>query len=247
MPYRVDYVRVYYHPRTKKRISEEAAKKYNRRAKKKIRPEQWLVARATVGETAGMSKAQIAAAKKQAGRIKYSARLTTVEKILPLKNFRDRKVRQTLADGKVFQKLWEDFEVPGDMQRRGTVRMTVGGTVEGRKVKEVIHLPFLRTAFVEGYGSEANAYEGFKEWLTGAVLSNLRRRGLRVSNPIESARRLNSLTKNRQGMLNMMEFEKDPRKRGGWLERIKWATDAIRSQKKSKQLRGATIRIEKLK
>lgn len=246
MPYRVDLVRVFYHPRTGKRLSEDKAKAYNRRAKKKIRAQHWLIARTTVGDTSGLSQAQISALKQRAGRIQYSARLTQTESILKLSSFKDRRVRQTLADKKVFSKLWDDFHVPDDIQRRGSVRISISGTVEGRRVKEIIHLPFLRSVFSESYRNEDNAKEGFKDYLVGAILTNLRRRGLRISNPIESAKRINDLTKNRQGMLNMLELETKDAKKGGWLERIKWASDSIRLQKKSKQLRGATIRVEKL-
>lgn len=246
MPQRVDLVSVYRHPRTGKRLTEKAAKTYNKRAKKKIKGERWLVVRHTVGDTRGLAKEQIAILKKRAGRISYAARLTTVEKILPMKSFSDRKVRQTLAQQQVYKKMWDDFKVEGDIQRRGAIRMTISGYAEGRRVKEIIHLGFHRQHWLEGYGRSADAYEGFKDWLVGAVLSNLRRRGLRLSNPKESARRINDLSKNRQGMLSMMEMETKPEKRGGWLERIKWATDAIRQQKKSRQVTQATIKIEKL-
>lgn len=246
MAQRVDLVSIYFHPRTGKRLSQEAAKKYNRRAKKKIKPQPWLIVRHAVGDTRGLDKQQIAVLKKRAGRISYAARLTTVEKILPVKNFAERKVRQTLANHRVFKKLWDDFRVEGDIQRRGGIRMTVGGYVEGRRVKSVIHLGFHRQHWIEKFRNEAAAFEDFKNWIVGSILSNLRRRGLRISNPIESARRVNDLTKNRQGMIGAMELEEKPEKRGGWLERIKWATDAIRQQKKSKQLQGATIRLEKL-
>ena len=246
MGQRVDLVSVFYHPKTGRRISQARAKLYNKRAKKPIKPESWLVVRATAGDPRFMTPEQYRTSKRHAGRILYSARLPTVEKILTVSSFHDRHIRRTLGAHRVYKKLWDDFRTPGDIQRRGGIRISVSGDVEGRRMKEIIHLPFMRSVWQQGFSSEAKAEEGFKEWLVGSVLSNLRRRGVRLSNPVESAARIGELTKNRQGMLNMLEMEDKPEKRGGWIERVKWATDAIRQQKKLKQLKKATIRIEKL-
>ncbi|MGL5936393.1 MAG: hypothetical protein ACRCZI_12330 [Cetobacterium sp.] len=246
MGHRVDLAFVYRHPKTHKRLPIKKALVYNKRAKKKIIPEKWLIARHTVGNTSGLSKTQIGLLKRRAGRIAYAARLTYQEIILPLKSFAQRKVRQTLANFRVFKKLWDDFVVPHDLQRRGVMRISLAGLVEGHRVRKVIHLPFLRTAWMESFSSEANAYEAFKDWLVGSILSHLRRARLRISNPKESARRISDLTKNRQGMMGMAELETNAAKIGGWMERVKWATKAIGEQKRTRQLTNATLRIEKL-
>lgn len=199
-----------------------------RRTGRRFRPEKWLIVRHSY------TKADLAIApylKKKQGRIEHAVRLTTTEKILRLSGLADRKVRQTLANKRVYEKLWQNWG--------GEIRITVGGHVGGKKVKEIIHLAFQR-------GNWEGNKEGFREWLTGAVLSNLRRRGWRVSNPRESARRIGLLGRNRSGMVQMLDFTKDPQKRAGLMERIEWATDAIRRQKASKQIRGATIKMEKL-
>jgi hypothetical protein len=44
----------------------------------------------------------------------------------------------------------------------------------------------------------------------------------------------------------MAELETNREKLGGWMERVRWATDSIRQQKRTKQLTRATIRIEKM-
>lgn len=246
MPSRIDLVKIWFHPRTGKRLSQAKAKAYNRRAKKRIKPQLWLVQRFTVGETKGLDPRTLAGLKKRAGQIGYMARLTRTEAIVRTSTIKDRKVRQTLANHRVFKKLWDDFEVQGDIQRRGSIRIAVSGNCQGRRVKHIIHLAFVRSHWIGQFHSEARAYEEFKHWLTAAILSNLRRRKLRVSNPIESAGRVNDLTKNRQGMLNMLDMETREAKKGGWMERITWATKAIAAQKKTRQLTQATMKIDKL-
>lgn len=246
MAHKVNLEKVYYHPRTGKRLSLEAAKKYNKRAKKKIKPIEYLVVRHAVGNTKGLSRDQIAILKKKAGRIVYAGRLTQTEKILKLTSLADRHVRRTLANHRVFRTLWEDFHVKGDIQRRGSIRISLGGTAGDRRIKEIIHLGFHRQSWLEKYSSDQKAFEGFKDWLVGTILSNLRRRGLRLSNPKESKQRIEDLRRNRDGMVSMMEMEQDPAKIGKWVQRIKWANKAVNDQKKSKQLTRVSMKIDKL-
>jgi hypothetical protein len=246
MGYRVDLEKHYYHPRTHKRISAVKARQYVRRTGKRIKPQVWLTTRHTVGpRNEYMSDQQFLSAKKRAGRILYTSRLTTQEAILKASSLKQRHIRRTLGSHRVFNRLYEDFERPGDIQRRGAVRVTIAGSVEGRRIKEVIHLGFHKTIWEIGFRDHDRAKEGFKDWLTAAILTNLRRRGLRVSDPRESAQRIQDLTKNRAGLVEMLEFT-EPKKRGAQMERIQWATEAIVKQKKSRQLRGVTIRVEKL-
>lgn len=246
MGYRVDLEKHYYHPRTHKRLSQDKARYYMRRTGKRIKPQVWLITRHTTGERQDyLSDAQFQAAKRRAGRILYTSRLTRQESILRSSNVKGRHIRRTLGDHRVFNKLYEDFETPGDAERRGAVRISVTGSLDGRKVRETIHLGFQKSIWETRFRNDEKAKEGFKEWLTGSILTNLRRRGLRLSDPVESAGRIRDLTKNRAGMVEMLDFT-DPKKRGGLIERIKWATDAIVKQKKSRQLRGVSIRVDKL-
>lgn len=246
MGYRVDLEKHYYHPRTHKRLSQEKARVYMRRVGKRIKPQLWITVRHTVSDRSHyMSEGQWKLAKKKAGRIDYTARLTRQEAILKPSSLKQRHIRRTLGQHRVFNTLYEDFQTPGDIQRRGAIRVSIGGVVDGRKIKEVIHLGFHRTVWQSGFRNEEEAKEGFKDWLTAAILINLRRRGLRVSDPKESAGRVHDLSKNRAGMVELLEFTK-PEKRGALMEQIKWATDAMIKQKKSRQLRGVSIRVEKL-
>lgn len=247
MSTRVDLVKVYYHPRTHRRISEAAAQKYNRRAKKKIKPQLWLTVRRTVGETRGLSPQSIAQLKKLAGRIIYSARLTTVKMVLPLRAFTERHVWDTLTRARVFKKMWEDFVPPaGGLARRGSIRITVNGVLDDRRIKEIIHLPFVRQEFARYASTDEKAYEEFKNWVVSAIITNLRRRGLRLSNAKESNDRIQKLTKKLKGAEGMLAMETHPDKQGGWMEKIKWTLKAIAQQKKTKQLKGAVIKIEKI-
>jgi hypothetical protein len=166
--------------------------------------------------------------------ITEKAKLIETEKILPVTSFDDRRIRMTLANHRVFQKLWEN--------NRGEMRFTISGWSEGRRIKEVIHAGFLKKSWEDQH----NGKERFKEHIVGLILSNLRRRGLRLSNPKESAQRLHDLAGKRQTYLNMSELETSREKIGGWMERVRWATDSIRQQKRLKQLTRATIRIEKM-
>lgn len=246
MGYRVDLEKHYYHPRTHMRLSQDKARVYMRRTGKRIKPQVWLITRNTLGERSEyISEASYNVAKRKAGQIAYTSRLTRQETILRSSNVKGRHVRRTLADHRVFNSLYEDFETPGDAQRRGAVRVVVSGSVDGRRIRETIHLGFQKTVWEMRFRDHDKAKEGFKDWLTGAILTNLRRRGLRVSDPKESVDRIRELTKNRAGMVEMLDFTK-PKERGALIERIKWATDAIAKQKKSRQLRGATIKVDKL-
>jgi hypothetical protein len=139
----------------------------------------------------------------------------------------------TLANHRVFQKLWEN--------NRGEMRFTISGWSEGRRIKEVIHAGFLKKSWEDQH----NGKERFKEHIVGLILSNLRRRGLRLSNPKESAQRLTILPEN-GNLPEHVRTRNSREKIGGWMERVRWATDSIRQQKRLKQLTRATIRIEKM-
>lgn len=222
---------LYRHPRTRRLISQAKAKLYNRRAKKKIKPEVWLY---VIRKFSPAELKQSPRLKRLQGRIEQAVRLTKVEKILKLSSFSDRHIRKTLGKHKTFKALWENWG--------GEIRITVSGVVNGKRIKHVQHLAFHR-----GHWKAASTepYEDFKDWLVGAILSNLRKRGLRLSNPRESQGRIESLRSKLLGLSQYMEFAKKE-KHGAITEQIKWTGKAIQQQKNSRQLTHATIRIEKL-
>ena len=238
---------LYRHPKTHRLISKQAASAYFKKTKKRIKPEHWLYV------TQHFSEEEIAERperKKRQGRIEQAVRLTKAEKILKLSSLDNRWVSKTLAKHRVYKSLVENWG--------GEIRITVNGHVKGRRVKEIIHLAYHRghwglgaqrvpgQTFGEWAKANEDKYERFKQWVLGSILSNLRRRGLRVSNPKESNQRLRTLNQKRMDLVEALDTAKPGAERGGLLERMTWATDAIATQKKLKQLNGVTMRIEKL-
>lgn len=246
MPYAVSLVKRYVHPKTRKRLTAAAAQKYNRRAKKKIKPYLYLQVRHTLGTLKGLTDEQAVRRKRNAGKIAYRSRLTQVESIVPLSSLSARHVRLTLGRRGVFKKLFDDFHVPGSLNRRGSIRITLAGFVDNKRVRQITHLAFSRIHWLESFGSEEHAYEEFKNWIVGNILANLRRRDLRLSNPKESLKRISWLKKSREMSTQLLDVEDDPVKRAGLEEQIKWQGRAIRKQKKSKQMTQAFLRLEKL-
>lgn len=160
-------------------------------------------------------------------------RLNYYEQIIELKKMSDRRVATVFAKEKVYRNIWQN--------ERGSIRVTVNGRVGSRRVKEVLHLGYLRSM----WENKHNGYAQFKAYLLSKVLQTLRRRGLRLSNPKESLERLRDLqrkvsieTKNLSVVPEWMVEQK--------LKSIKALNALIRQQKKSSQLLGGTIRIEKL-
>lgn len=238
---------LYRHPKTHRLISKEAATKFFKKTKKRIKPEHWLYV------TQHFSEEEIAERperKKRQGRIEQAVRLTKTEKILKLSSLDDRWVSKTLAKHRVYKSLVENWG--------GEIRITVNGHSQGRRIKEVIHLAYHRghwglggprlpgETFSQWAKLNEEKYDRFKQWVLGSILSNLRRRGLRVSNPKESAGRIRTLNQKLLDIVDALKITKPGAVRGGLLEREVWAIDAIATQKKLKQLNGVTMRIEKL-
>lgn len=152
----------------------------------------------------------------------------------------DRWVSHALGKAKAYSKLWAN--------RAGHIRVTVNGEVmEGkrrRRVKEVFYLDYHR----RHWEMQARAYAGFKNFILGSVLSHLRRRGLRLSNPKASRQRIHDLEEQRAKELRALDSipREFARQRAGKQASIEWAGEAIRMQKESRQLHASTIRIEKL-
>jgi hypothetical protein len=175
-------------------------------------------------------------------RIQLQHKMTAVEKILPLSGFTDRDIRATFNKQEVFRNIWNNWG--------GIIRVVVSGSIEdGRRVREIIHLGYHKEHWESqerGRGArKVSGRELFRRWLISSVSTNLRRRGLRLSNPKESAQRIVRLRSELNALQGMTEFMK-PSEMAGHVTQIKWKADAIQKQMKTNQVRGATIRIEKL-
>ncbi len=180
-------------------------------------------------------------------RIQLQYKMVEVEKILPLTGFTNRHIRETFNKHEVFRDIWHNWG--------GIIRMVISGWVPdsrqpgGRRIREIIHLGYHQEHWnlTEG-GTRARPVSGremFRRWLVSAVSTNLKRRGLRLSNNKESAERVGRLRKELGALQGLTEFQK-PSEMAGHMTKIKWKVEAIRQQLKSKQVFGVTIRIEKL-
>lgn len=182
-------------------------------------------------------------------RIEQQYKMTETEKILPLSKFTDRDIRQTFNSTEVFRKIWDNWG--------GIIRVSVSGHIAdehlgSRRVREVFHLGFHKEhweSMIAGTRSRpVSGREMFRRWLISSVSTNLRRRGLRLSNPKESQQRITRLRQDLmrlQAQTEYMGYMK-PEKMGAHVQQMLWKSQAINKQKKTKQLQGATIRIEKL-
>lgn len=237
----------YRHPKTGRRIpllQEKAFRKWYTKRYKGRRPrrEHWLYT--TDGQP--NQKHQGIKIGGQYHRIQLQYKMTDVEKILPLSGFTNRHIRETFNKHGVFADIWNNWG--------GIIRMVISGSIDDkqlgrRKIREIIHLGYHKEHWeLTGGGTRTRPVSGremFRRWLVSSVSSNLRRRGLRLSNPKESQGREFKLRQELDALQGMTEFMK-PSQMGGHIEQIRWKAEAIKKQRKTKQLRGATIRIEKL-
>lgn len=155
------------------------------------------------------------------------------EKIIPVKIISTRSLAELFARNRIYHNIWQND--------KGTLRMTVNGFVEGRRVKEVVHLGYLKSVWEHKH----NGYSEFKDYLVHKVLEALRRRKLRLSNPKESMERIKNLRSKLGTALKKLErtpvqFQESPK------NEVKELKKLIRLQKQSAQVNHATIRIEKL-
>jgi len=165
--------------------------------------------------------------------VSHRERLRYYEAILPLTKMSDRRISTAFAKHKIYHSIWQNS--------RGVIRVTVNGHFDGRRVKEIIHIGYLKRLW-EG---KHNGYKLFKMDLLHKVLNSLRRRRLRLSNPKESKERIKMLQEKLQTATHNLGTVPD------WLydetmSKIRSLTRAIREQRRSHQLLGGTIRIEKL-
>lgn len=155
------------------------------------------------------------------------------EKILSVKQISTRSIAELFARNRVYNSIWQND--------KGTLRMTVNGMVDGRRVKEVVHLGYLKSVWEHKH----NGYSEFKDYLVHKVLEALRRRKLRLSNPKESLERIKNLRSKLGTALDKLDQTPAQFKDGAQNE-VKELKKLIRLQKQSEQLNQATIRIEKL-
>lgn len=254
MPATLVHARAFYRsPKTGKRVPTDHEKayrkwylkRYHRRAKR----EQWLFT--TDGEPATRKvpgqKYMRLVPDGPLYRIQLAYKMTQVEKILPLSGFTNRHIRETFNKQDVFRNIWDNWG--------GIVRIIVSGSIPdkvlgSRRVREIIHLGYHKEhwelqTYQHGSRRRITGRERFRRWLVSSVSSNLRRRGLRLSNPKESQGREFRLRQELDALQGLTEFV-HPAKMGGHIQQIKWKALAIKQQRKTKQLKGATIRIEKL-
>lgn len=156
------------------------------------------------------------------------------ESIFPVHGIIDRNLSETLSRFNVYHKIWSNIA--------GQIRISINGMQAGRRIKEVLHIPFFR----RHWELKFHGRDDFKRYIKASILSALRKKGLRISNPKESRGRIHSLEQNKKGLESILYLERDQKK----ITRIKSHIDsiqrAIRDQKKSKQLSRVTIKIEKL-
>lgn len=160
-------------------------------------------------------------------------RLTHYEAILPMTKMTDRRISTAFARHRIYHSIWQN--------ESGVIRVTVNGHFDGRRVKEIIHIGYLKRL----WANKHNGYKQFKQDLLHKILNSLRRRRLRLSNPTESKARIKELTKKLAAETHNLTVVPD------WMvdqtqRKIKSLTRSIREQRRSHQLRGGTIRIEKL-
>lgn len=160
-------------------------------------------------------------------------RMHFYEKILPIKKVTNRSVSDLFSRYKVYNTIWQNS--------KGTIRITINGHVGGRRVKEVVHIGYLKSVWYNKH----NGYSKFKAYLLHKVLEAMRRRKLRLSNPKESLERIRVLrhklndASNRLSHAPSFAYEST-------LSQVKETSKLIRLQKQSSQMQGVTIRIEKL-
>lgn len=159
--------------------------------------------------------------------------LTHYEHILDLAQLTDRRISTTFAHNRIYSQIWEN--------NRGIIRITINGHTQGRRIKEVVHIGYMKRLWQQKH----NGYEKFKEYLLNKVLQALRRRGLRLSNPKESRERLVALKHQlkvaSQNLATVPDWMRQDQ-----IKKVEGLARLIRSQKESQQIQGGTIKIEKL-
>lgn len=208
-----------------RRVSAAYAKRYP----KLVKRQQWMRLDNRMLKWDPVTKKQTVGGWKKVAQ----ERLTLQEIILTLKSVSDRRIDAVLARHQVYHRLWQN--------ERGNIRITIAGRYHGKSVREIIHLGFLRNEWARLH----NGYTQFKAWIVASILANIRRRGLRVSNPKESRQRLTSLKQKLHQYTTMLSYLPH-HEHHNMMQRIAGVARSIKAQESSKQMTNVTLRIEKL-
>ena len=166
-------------------------------------------------------------------RVTSRQKMNFYEQILPVKDLSDRHIRTVFAKNRIFSNIWANH--------KGMIRISVNGHVDGRRVKNVAHIGYLKSV----WEAKHNGYEQFKDYVVNKILQSLRRANLRLSNPKESQARLVDLFKKRKDALYRLGSA-PPWKHDDIAKELKEIQKLIKQQKQSRQIKGGMIRIEKL-
>ena len=194
-----------------------------------VRKQEWMVIQERQPQYDPVMKRQVYGAWKITSRQK----MNFYEQILPVKNLSSRHIRITFARNRVFNNIWQNH--------KGIIRMTINGMSDGRRVKDVVHIGYLKSVWEHKH----NGYEQFKNYVVNKVLQGLRRHHLRLSNQKESQDRLIDLRRKLKDAYDRFDNAAGS-KRSHIQSAIKELKKLIVLQKQSRQVTGATIRIEKL-
>lgn len=166
-------------------------------------------------------------------KITSKQKMNFYEQILPVKSLSSRHVRSVFARNRVFSNIWQNH--------KGIIRMSVNGIAEGHRVKDVVHIGYLKSVWEHKH----NGYEQFKDYVVNKVLQGLRRHHLRLSNPKESQGRIMDLRNKLKEAYQRLE-KAPASKREHISSSIKELKKLLVQQKQTRQITGGTIRIEKL-
>lgn len=207
------------------RVSRDYAKRYPRL----VKPQEWMQIQERQVKFDPKQRRQVY------GKWKITSRekMNYYEKILDLKELTTRSVSDIFARNRVYSNIWEN--------NKGTIRITVNGFADGKRVKEVVHIGYLKSVWYNRH----NGYSEFKDYLVNKVLEALRRRRLRLSNPKESMGRIARLRRKVQQAYKRLESV-PAWKHDDVAQEIKSLNKLIKTQKQTAQVTRSTIRIEKL-
>lgn len=166
-------------------------------------------------------------------RVMSREKMNFFEKILPLKSISTRSVSALLAHNRVYSNIWQN--------NKGVIRMTIEGVAHGRRIKEVVHIGYLKSMWYD----MPKGYSRFKKYVVHKILRALGKRRLRISNSKESLERIVNLRRMLNDAKDRLDYATGSARESVRRE-IKGLTRLIREQKQTSQVTQATLRIEKL-
>lgn len=208
-----------------RRVSEAYAKRYPHLVKKT----EWVEIAERAIKFDPVKKRQVYGA----WRVQSREKMNFFEKILPLKSISTRSVSDLLARNKVYSNIWQN--------NKGVIRITIEGIARGRRIKEVVHVGYLKSVWYD----MREGYSKFKKHLVHKILQALGKRRLRISNSKESLERVHSLHRMVNSAKDKLEYASSS-EAVSLRKEIKGLSRLIKEQKQKEQITQATIRIEKL-